>query len=192
MNLTLLTLGISISSTVLVLLGGSWLIWGEATFKHLFASLLFASPVFVVCFAFFYFLTDKYVYKYRDLLKVTIPFKHNTPLHEHALNIKNKILKREYYEKIQRNHLMCYSLYGAAIGAFIGILNLLLLLDVEKDPSGSVVYIFLFYFPSFIICLPWSLITIFTEGNMLNGTIMAIGAVLNGIIIGAAYGALKK
>jgi len=87
---------------------------------------------------------------------------------------------------------MRYSLYGATFGAFIGSWNFSYLLQLEKDPSGYIIYLFLVYLPSFLLCLPWSLITIFTEGNMLNATIMTVGATLNGSLIGAAYGSLKK
>jgi len=195
LNTAFLTLCMSISSSMLVFWGGSWLIWGNGAFKHLFASLFFASPVFIVFFAFFYWLSDKYVNKYQSLIlniKIKVSDKTDSTYQMLVLNIKNNISKYVCPEKKQKKYLSRYVLYGSSLGAFVGSWNFLFLLDLERDPSGAIIYIFLVYFPSFLVCLPWSLITIFTEGDMLNGTIMAAGAILNGSLIGAAYGALKK
>ncbi|WP_155874936.1 hypothetical protein [Desulfuromonas sp. AOP6] len=99
---------------------------------------------------------------------------------------------RKVVKCLQNSYLVRYLLYGASVGAFIGIWNFSYVLEMEKDPSGAIIYIFLVYFPSFLVSLPWSLITIFTEGNMLNASIITVGSTLNGSIIGAAYGYLKK
>lgn len=87
---------------------------------------------------------------------------------------------------------MRYSLYGVFIGAFVGICNFAFLFELSKHPSGYIFYMFLVLLPSYAVSLPWSLISIFTEGsNALVATIITVGAILNGAIIGAAYGVLK-
>jgi len=87
---------------------------------------------------------------------------------------------------------MSYALYGASVGALVGVCNFSFLFLLAKDPSVYIFYMFLVYFPSFVVSLPWSLISIFTEGNILIATVMTIGATLNGALIGAACFALKK
>jgi len=98
----------------------------------------------------------------------------------------------ENFKFEQNNSLKRCLFYGASIGTLIGLFNFLGALSIATDPSGAVVYIFFIYFPSFIIGLPWSLISIFTEGPMLKASIISIGSILNGLIIGAAYGFLKS
>ena len=79
---------------------------------------------------------------------------------------------------------------GALSGASVGIFNFSFLFN--HDGSDAFLYMLTGYFPSFIISMPWSLISIFTEKFVQKVIIVSIGAILNGLMIGAAYGVLNK
>ena len=82
-----------------------------------------------------------------------------------------------------------YALCGSFAGVLVALINISHL--VKHDTSTFIFYIPLIFFPSFLVSSPWSLASIFTENLTYKITIMSIGASLNGIIIGSAYGILN-
>ena len=85
-----------------------------------------------------------------------------------------------------------YAIIGALIGLGVNLTNFRYIVDSMSDPSGGVLYFFTFYIFSFLLAMPWSLITIFTDGTVLNSFIVAGGAIVNGTAIGAAYGVMIR
>ena len=69
MSKNLLTLCLTLAATFLTCATVSFFIWGREALSYLLPSLLFASPVFILIFAVFYFLSDKYVNKNEEFLK---------------------------------------------------------------------------------------------------------------------------
>ena len=102
---------------------------------------------------------------------------------------EKKELDFKFIKNSKEHYIVRYSLYGSLVGVAVAFLNISSL--VEHDTSTFIFYIPLIFFPSFLISSPWSLASIFTENLTYKIIIMAIGATLNGMIIGAAYGVLK-
>ncbi|SEA12243.1 hypothetical protein SAMN05660420_01285 [Desulfuromusa kysingii] len=96
----------------------------------------------------------------------------------------NKLRCRKKY-----NYIFRYSFLGALIGLSLGSLGFSQVLSGDKST-------FLFYLPlllfNFVISTPWSLAIIFIDGsNVINASIFALGSMVNGTMIGAAYGSFK-
>ncbi len=84
------------------------------------------------------------------------------------------------------NVIFRYMIIGAGIGAFFGLSHLSFLL--QSDQSAYIIHVFSTYILALIASLPWCLITIFTSSDLLSASIVALGAMVNGALIGAAYG----
>ena len=100
------------------------------------------------------------------------------------------VMRRNQSSKL--NTVWRSTLIGALCGVGFGLNNFMFIMGSSDDPSGFVVYFFSFYIFSFLVSLPWSLITIFTVGAMLDGYIVAFGAILNGAVIGATYDIMQR
>jgi hypothetical protein len=100
------------------------------------------------------------------------------------------VYRLKFSKKIQNNIILRYSMIGALVGSSVGMFNVSFLCD--HDGSDAFFYLLIGYCPSFGVSSPWSLLSIFVEGFGNKIIIISIGAILNGLILGAAYGALNK
>ena len=100
-----------------------------------------------------------------------------------------KELDFKFVKNSKKHYIVRYSLYGSLVGVSVAFLNISYL--IKHDTSTFIFYIPLIFFPSFLVSSPWSLASIFTDNLTYKIIIMTIGATLNGMLIGAAYGALK-
>ena len=86
------------------------------------------------------------------------------------------------------NKKIRYPAGGAAVGlvAFLWHLGFL----YGHGPSVGIYHVFLVGMPTFVVGLPWSLISLAVDDALLKATIISIGISVNGAAIGAAYASL--
>jgi len=94
------------------------------------------------------------------------------------------------FNKVQNSAVLIYVHCGAAFGILVGLYNLFA--SAATGNSDAFLYMLTLYWPSYILALPWSLVSIFLHDSLAVKLLaVTIGAILNGSLIGFAYGALR-
>lgn len=102
----------------------------------------------------------------------------------------DKQSKVAIFKRVQNSVILIYVHCGAAFGILVGIHNLFAF--AATGNSDAFLYLVMFYGPSYILALPWSLVSIFLHDSLdVKILVVTIGAILNGSLIGLAYGALR-
>lgn len=78
-----------------------------------------------------------------------------------------------------------YMFIGASVGAIFSLSPLMFLLQSGQAYASP---LFLTHMLAYIVSLPWCLIAIFTGSDLLSTSIVALGGIVNGVLIGVAYG----
>lgn len=91
---------------------------------------------------------------------------------------------------INKNKILKGAFWGGTIGSVIIARNLYGL--IISDESTAIFYLPIFYIPTFILSLPWSLMVLLTDSNITNQIAISFGSLFNGIILGGFLGYMKN
>lgn len=142
-------------------------------------------PLLIIVFSIMYLINEK-ISKSDFFIKIF----NNSIIENQKLNF---LINKNYCNTknlINKNKTLNGACLGGTLGAVIIVRNLYGL--IVNDESTGIFYLPIFYIPTFILSLPWSLIVLITDSNVTNQIAISFGALINGIIIGGFLGYMNN